>query len=82
MSKKTPGVYLSDSCCCKGQQGNIPCPVYGYSQYPLVFGTVPGYPSRDYFTPFGSEQPQHSCIFIIYINIAVSAESAHFSPVK
>jgi len=66
--------------CGEGQNRNIPCPFNGNGYFSLVFGTIPGDPSRDDLSSFCNEVTKDPCILIVDLQLFVSAESTDLSP--
>jgi hypothetical protein len=62
----------------KGQKRQIPSPLNGNSQLPLVVGTIAGYPARQYLPTLRDVAPETTGILIIYLHF-VNAETAHLA---
>jgi hypothetical protein len=66
--------------CGKGQNRNIPSPFNGNGYFSLVFGTIPGDPSRDDLSSFCNEITKDPCILIVDLQLFIGAESTDLSP--
>ncbi len=58
------------------QQGDLTGPFNSGRQFPLMFGTISGNPSRDDLSPFRSKVFQQFCILIIDDHGAVGTKPA------
>ena len=66
--------------CGKGQNRNIPSPFDGHGYFSLVFGTIPGDPSRNDLPSFCNEITKDPCILIVDFQLSIGAESTDLSP--
>ncbi len=62
---------------CKGDERDVPAPLHGNGDFPLMPGAVARDAPRKYFAPFGNEETEGFYVLVIDKGRFIYAESTH-----
>jgi len=77
----SPALRLLDGRRRVGQEGDVASPLDGYSDHPLMLGTVSGNPAGDDLASLRCEQPQSPRVLIVNHQAAVCTVATNLPPV-